>query len=51
MPLGAGAVGLLAEFAGTRAAFGVFGAAALLAVVPFLRVVTREALAAVPGHR
>ncbi|MFD3688826.1 MFS transporter [Nocardiopsis sp. NPDC058631] len=51
MPLGAGAVGLLAEFAGTEAAFGVFGAAALLAVVPFLRVVTREALAAVPEHR
>jgi len=51
MPLGAGLAGLLAEVAGFRAAFGVFAVAALLAVVPFLRVVTARALAAVPAYR
>ncbi|PWV46757.1 MFS transporter [Nocardiopsis sp. L17-MgMaSL7] len=50
MPLGAALVGVLAEVVGVRAAFGVFAVAALLAVVPFLRVVTPAALAAVPRH-
>lgn len=48
MPLGAALVGVVAELAGVRAAFGLFAFAALLTVVPFLRVVTSAALAAVP---
>lgn len=48
MPLGAALVGVVAELAGVRVAFGLFALAALLAVVPFLRVVTPAALAAVP---
>ena len=51
MPSGAGLVGLLAEFAGMRAAFGAFGVAAPPAAVLFVRVVAREALAAVPDPR
>ncbi len=50
MPLGAALVGVLAEVVGVRVAFGVFAVAVLLAVVPFLRVVTPAALAAVPRH-
>ncbi|MFE1168419.1 MFS transporter [Nocardiopsis sp. NPDC058789] len=50
MPLGAALVGLLAEVVGVRAAFAVFAVAALLTVIPFLRVVTPAALAAVPRH-
>ncbi|GHC81551.1 MFS transporter [Nocardiopsis terrae] len=50
MPLGAVLVGAVAELAGVRVAFGFFALAALLAVVPFLRVVTPGALAAVPEH-
>ncbi|MFE7131711.1 MFS transporter [Streptomyces sp. NPDC057638] len=47
MPLGAGLVGLLAEFFGMRAAFSVFAVATLLIMVPFLRTVTPRALAEV----
>ncbi|MEU3018721.1 MFS transporter [Nocardiopsis sp. NPDC007018] len=50
MPLGAALVGVLAELVGIRAAFAFFAVAALLTVVPFLRVVTPAALAAVPRH-
>lgn len=50
MPLGAALVGVLAELVGVRAAFGFFALAALATVVPFLRVVTPAALAAVPRH-
>jgi MFS family permease len=45
MPLGAGLVGVLAEWLGMRAAFAVFAVATLLIVVPFLRTVTPAALA------
>ncbi|HZG04684.1 MAG TPA: MFS transporter [Streptomyces sp.] len=44
MPLGAGLVGVLAEWFGLRAAFAVFAVATLLVIVPFLRVVTPGAL-------
>jgi MFS family permease len=40
MPVGAGLIGVLAEFFGIRFAFGVFAVATALLVVPFLRVVT-----------
>ncbi|MEO3839873.1 MFS transporter [Streptomyces sp. CNZ287] len=43
MPLGAGLVGLLAEFAGPRAAFGFFAVASLLTVPFFLRAAARGA--------
>ncbi|XVQ82067.1 MFS transporter [Microbispora siamensis] len=44
MPLGAGSVGLLAEWFGMRTAFAVFAAAALLIIIPFLRTMTPGAL-------
>ncbi|SCF21498.1 Major Facilitator Superfamily protein [Micromonospora haikouensis] len=51
LPVGAGLVGLLAEWFGVRAAFAVFAVATLALVVPFLRTVTPAALAEVPtGH-
>lgn len=48
MPLGAVLVGLFAELAGERAAFGFFAVLAAVAVVPFMRVLTPAALAGVP---
>ncbi|WP_326800213.1 MFS transporter [Streptomyces sp. NBC_01808] len=45
MPLGAGLVGLLAELAGPRAAFGFFAVASLLTVPFFLRAAARGAVA------
>lgn len=51
MPLGAVSVGLIAEFAGERAAFGFFALLAAVAVVPFLRVFTPAALDVIPGPR
>lgn len=51
MPLGALTVGLIAEFAGERAAFGFFAVLAAVAIVPFLRVLTPAALATVPASR
>ncbi|MFJ6632456.1 MFS transporter [Streptomyces sp. NPDC091376] len=45
MPLGAGLVGVLAEWLGIRTAFAVFTVATLLIIVPFLRTVTPQALA------
>lgn len=53
MPLGAGLVGVLAEWFGMRAAFAVFAVATVLIIVPFLRTVTPGALAeadAAPAH-
>ncbi|MFE7778853.1 MFS transporter [Streptomyces sp. NPDC057445] len=47
MPLGAGLVGLLAEWFGMRTAFAVFTVATLLIIVPFLRTMTPRALAEV----
>ncbi|MGK5629295.1 MFS transporter [Streptomyces sp. URMC 123] len=47
MPLGAGLVGVLAEWVGMRAAFAVFAVATVLIIVPFLRTVTPKALAEV----
>ncbi|MFC8172232.1 MFS transporter [Streptomyces sp. NPDC057235] len=44
MPLGAGLVGVLAEWFGIRAAFAVFTVATLVIIVPFLRTVTPQAL-------
>ncbi|WP_329418007.1 MFS transporter (plasmid) [Streptomyces sp. NBC_00704] len=49
MPIGAGAMGLLAEWIGLRLAFLVFAAFVAVAVVPFLRVLTRPALAEAYG--
>ncbi|MFW6693567.1 MFS transporter [Streptomyces sp. MAR4 CNX-425] len=43
MPLGAGLVGLLAELAGARAAFGFFAVASVLTVPFFLRAAARGA--------
>ncbi|MGI5403432.1 MFS transporter [Streptomyces sp. CA-135486] len=45
MPLGAGLVGLLAEWFGMRTAFAVFTVATLLIFVPFLRTMTPRTLA------
>ncbi|MGW7822095.1 MFS transporter [Streptomyces puniciscabiei] len=50
MPIGAGAMGLLAEWLGLRPAFLVFAASVAVTVVPFLRVLTRPALAEVFGE-
>ncbi len=47
MPVGAGAVGLLAEFFGMRAALLVFAVAVLATIPPFLRTVTPQVLAGV----
>ncbi|AZM58214.1 MULTISPECIES: MFS transporter [unclassified Streptomyces] len=44
MPLGAGLVGLLAQVAGSRTAFGVLAVGTLVSLIPFLRVVTPAAL-------
>ncbi|MFJ6251239.1 MULTISPECIES: MFS transporter [unclassified Streptomyces] len=44
MPLGAGLVGVLAEWFGIRAAFAAFTVATLVIIVPFLRTVTPQAL-------
>ncbi|WP_243793754.1 MFS transporter [Saccharopolyspora gloriosae] len=44
MPVGAAAVGLLAEFFGARAAFAVFAAIVLATAIPFLRTVTPAVL-------
>ncbi len=44
MPLGAALVGLLAQVAGSRTAFGVLAVATLVSLIPFLRVVTPAAL-------
>ncbi|MFE6709605.1 MFS transporter [Streptomyces sp. NPDC057695] len=49
MPLGAGLVGVLAEWFGIRVAFAVFTLATLAIVVPFLRTVTPRALADAAG--
>ncbi|MET9414464.1 MFS transporter [Streptomyces klenkii] len=45
MPIGAGLMGLLAEWLGLRLAFAVFAASVAVTVLPFLRVLTRHALA------
>ncbi|MEU6847313.1 MFS transporter [Streptomyces sp. NPDC046716] len=51
MPVGAGLMGLLAEWFGLRLAFGVFAATVALTVPPFLRVLTRPVLAEAFGDR
>ncbi|MFE9333810.1 MFS transporter [Streptomyces sp. NPDC006925] len=45
VPLGAGLMGLLAEWCGMRTAFLVFAASVAVVVLPFLRVLTPAALA------
>lgn len=50
MPVGAGTMGLLAEWLGLRPAFLVFGVFVAATVVPFLRVLTRPALAKAFGE-
>ncbi|MGK5543243.1 MFS transporter [Streptomyces sp. URMC 127] len=45
MPIGAGLMGLLAEWLGLRLAFTVFAASVAVTILPFLRVLTRSALA------
>ncbi|WP_394427818.1 MFS transporter [Streptomyces sp. SGAir0957] len=45
MPVGAGLMGLLAEWFGLRLAFAVFAVSVALTVPPFLRVMTRPVLA------
>lgn len=47
MPVAAAVAGVLAQFANFRIAFGVFAVLCALLVVPFLRVVTHEAIAPV----
>ncbi|WP_435188232.1 MFS transporter [Streptomyces sp. bgisy126] len=49
MPLGAGLVGVLAEWFGIRVAFAVFTVATLVIIVPFLRTVTPQALSEADG--
>ncbi|MFH8367237.1 MFS transporter [Streptomyces sp. NPDC018031] len=44
MPVGAGAVGLLAQWLGPRPAFAVFAVAVAVTVLPFRRVMTAEVL-------
>ncbi|WP_019819516.1 hypothetical protein [Saccharomonospora saliphila] len=51
MPIGTGAIGLLAEVVGMRAAFLVFATAVLIAIPPFLRTVTPDVLAGVERAR
>ena len=46
-PVAAALAGVLAQVAGFRVAFGVFAVVCALLVVPYLRVVTTEAIAAV----
>ncbi|MBP2586912.1 MFS family permease [Streptomyces sp. PvR006] len=50
MPLGAGLVGVLAEWFGIRTAFAVFALATLVIIVPFLRTVTPRTLAEATGQ-
>ncbi|WP_330461712.1 MFS transporter [Streptomyces sp. NBC_00820] len=50
MPVGAGVMGLLAEWLGLRLAFLVFAASVAVTVLPFLRVLTRSALAQALGE-
>ncbi|MCF3103082.1 MFS transporter [Streptomyces roseoverticillatus] len=45
MPIGAGLMGLLAEWLGLQLAFTVFAASVAVTILPFLRVLTRSALA------
>lgn len=47
MPIGAGLMGLLAEWFGLRLAFMVFAVSVAVTVLPFLRVLTRSTLAEV----
>ncbi|MGI5353425.1 MFS transporter [Streptomyces sp. CA-250714] len=47
MPIGAGLMGLLAEALGIRIAFALFAVSVAITVLPFLRVLTRPALAEV----
>lgn len=47
MPVGAGLIGVLAEVLGLRLAFAVFAVSVAVTVLPFLRVLTRPALARV----
>ncbi|MYT75236.1 MULTISPECIES: MFS transporter [unclassified Streptomyces] len=51
MPIGAGLMGLLAEWFGLRLAFGFFAVTVALTVPPFLRVLTRSALAEAFGDK
>lgn len=51
MPVGAGVMGLLAEGLGLRLAFLVFASSVAVTVVPFLRVLTRPALAEAFGEQ
>ncbi|MEV1026105.1 MFS transporter [Streptomyces sp. NPDC050264] len=51
MPVGAGLMGLLAEWFGLRLAFGVFAVSVALTVPPFLRVLTRPVLTEAFGDR
>ncbi|WP_353940573.1 MFS transporter [Streptomyces sp. HUAS MG91] len=51
MPVGAGLMGLLAEWFGLRLAFGFFAATVALTVPPFLRVLTRPVLAEAFGDK
>jgi MFS family permease len=50
-PIAAALAGLLAQFVGYHVAFGVFAVICLLSVIPFLRVVTGDALADAAGPR
>jgi MFS family permease len=49
-PVAAALAGVLAQYAGFHVAFGVFAVICLLIVIPFLRVVTSDALAQVTGE-
>ncbi|MFH7340751.1 MFS transporter [Streptomyces sp. KHY 26] len=50
LPIGAGVMGLLAEWLGLRLAFLMFAASVAVTVLPFLRVLTRPALAKAYGE-
>ncbi|MEW1628470.1 MFS transporter [Streptomyces sp. NPDC089173] len=45
MPVGAGLMGLIAEWFGMETAFGVFAVSVVLTIPPFFKVLTRSALA------
>lgn len=51
MPIGAGLAGAIAELLGMRAAFAALAVAALLLIVPFLRVASAQALRIGPERR
>lgn len=51
MPIGAGFAGAIAELLGMRAAFAALAVAALLLIVPFLRVASAQALRIGPERR